>query len=350
LTTISDVARAAGVSKGTVSNVFSNKRPISKEVRERVLTIAEQLNYKPNYWARSLVMKQTRIIGLNMKAEKVKFSQFHLALINGVLNACYERGYRLLVNTLSENYKQQVEHQVSDPVDGEILLDPAVSDPRIEDRIAQKIPLVVIGKPPKKYESILSYVDNNNISAAEKVTEYLLSLGHKEILFLNAPTFRTVCKDREQGYYNALKEEGISVRPGLIISTDGKLTSIDFGYEKTKKVLKDRPEITAIITDTDKMALGAYRAAAELGRQIPEDLSIVAFSDDSVYAAEFSPPLTSVRLNGEMLGSEAAKLLIDQLGSDQPLAKRVVVPTEFIKRGSCLEVNRTSKQTTKLID
>ncbi|MEQ6376104.1 LacI family DNA-binding transcriptional regulator [Bacillaceae bacterium S4-13-56] len=332
---IDDVAKVAGVSKSTVSNVFSEKRPISKEVKERVLRIAKDLNYKPNYWARSLVVKETRIIGLNMEAEKVKFSQFHLSLLNGVLSECYNQGYRLLVNTLSDDYKNQVEFQTSDPIDGEILLDPQVNDRRVEERLNSKTPFVVIGKPPKRYEDKLSYVDNNNVSAAELLTKHLISKGHENILFLNAPKFRTVSKDRELGYINALEDSGIKVNPNFIINKDKQSTSIEFGYKKVKQVLSEHLTVSAVITDNDKVALGAYRAAAEEGHSIPQDLSIVSFSDETIYPAEFSPPLTSVRLNGEQLGVEAAKLLIEQLQTKDFYVKRVFVPTDFVERGSC---------------
>ena len=330
-----DVAKAAGVSKSTVSNVFSEKRPISKEVKERVLRVADQLNYKPNYWARSLAIKETRIIGLNMVAEKVKFSQFHLSLINGVLNECYQQGYRLLVNTLSEDYKNKVEFQTSDPVDGEILLDPELDDSRISERLKQNIPLVVIGTPPHPYEDKLSYVNNNNVSAAESIGNHLISLGHKNILFLNSQSVRTVSMDRELGYKMALKNAGIKPDPNLIVYMDNRSSTVEFGYKQTKDMLERFDNITAIITDNDKMALGVYRAAEEMGKTIPTDIAVISFSDDTIYTSEFSPPLSCVHLNGEKLGSESAKLLIEQLHTNKTLVKRVFVPTHFEIRGSC---------------
>lgn len=339
MTTMDDIAQVAGVSKSTVSNVFSQKRPISKEVRHRVLEVAKQLNYKPNYWARSLVVKQTQIIGLNMLAENVKFSQFHLSLINGVLGECYKQGYRLLVNTLSEKYRNQVEYQTSDPVDGEILLDPSIDDPRINDGLEKNRALVVIGKPPVRFEDSLSYVDNNNISAAYQITKNLINLGHEKILFLNAPKQRTVSHDRSEGYINAMQSAGIPVDPEWIINKDNEITSIDFGYENTKKMLGKNQGMTAVITDTDKMALGVYRAIKELNYSIPKDISVVAFSDDPIYTTEFSPPLTCVQMNGEKLGAEAANLLIEQLKSQNTTVKRIVIPIVLNERGSCAEPN-----------
>jgi DNA-binding LacI/PurR family transcriptional regulator len=343
LATIDDVARTAGVSKSTVSSVFSQKRPISREVSERVLAAARKLNYKPNYWARSLANKTTRIIGLNMPGEQVKFSLFHLSLMNGVLSECSPNGYRLLVNALPHSYLNEVPNLASEPVDGDILLDPKEGDNRIAERIRQNLPLVVVGRPPEDFESRVSYVDNDNVANGRKVTEYLLRLGHKRILFLNASQGKTVSSDRGCGYRRSLEGAGLPFDPQLLIYKDPEMTSSAFGYSASKEILTKHPDITAIITDTDKMALGVYRAAAELGIAIPGQLSIAAFSDDSVFAPEFKPPLTGVKLFSEDLGREAAKLLIEQCSSEQRTVKRILIPTEMVERGSCAEAPGNNK-------
>lgn len=333
MATIEDVAKAAGVSKGTVSNVFSKKRPISKEVTERVLQIANQLNYKPNYWARTLALKETRIIGLNMPGENVKFSHFHLSLLNGVLRVCYEQGYRLLVNTLSHEYQSRVEHISSDPVDGEILLDPEHEDPRIAERLKRNANLVVIGRPPDEVEPYVSYVDNDNVGIAKRATEYLLRLGHRHILFLNAPIQRTVSQDREQGFRLALEEVGYEVNPAFIVYKRDEVTSIDFGYESVKHIIALHPQITAVITDTDKMAVGVYQAAQEAGYRIPQDLSVLTFSVDSAITT-LSPTLTSTRLHAELLGEESAKLVIQHCKGSQSENIRVIIDSELVIRES----------------
>lgn len=335
MATIDDVARTAGVSKSTVSSVFSQKRPISKEVTKRVLDAARQLNYKPNYWARSLANKSTRIIGLNMPGEQVKFSLFHLSLLNGVLSECNANGYRLLVNPLSTSYLNEVPHLSSEPVDGDILLDPIEKDSRIAERIKQNHPLVVIGRPPREFESKICYVDNDNITNGRQATDYLLGMGHKRILFLNASFGKTVSVDRALGYKQALEQGEVPFDPSLLVHKDKSTTSSAFGYAHTIQMLKQHPDITAIIADTDKMALGVYKAVSETGKSIPGDLSVLAFSDESVFASEFIPPLTGVNLFGEELGREAAKLLIERCGSDQLSVRRALIPTELIERGSC---------------
>ncbi|WP_416825368.1 LacI family DNA-binding transcriptional regulator [Ectobacillus polymachus] len=344
MSSINEVAKLANVSKSTVSNVFSQKRPISKEVTERVLQAAKELKYKPNYLARSLAIKQTRIIGINMPRERAKFSQFHLSLLNGVLSECYEKGYRLLINSLADTFKEKVEFIASDPVDGEIILDPADDkDKRMEDRMNQGVPFVVVGKPPKILETSIPYVDNDNFAVGSQVTQYLLSLGHKRILFLNAPKYRTVSIDRYQGYKHALTSAGLPNDADLASFLEESKTSAEFGYEQTKAILNTGSNITAIITDSYKMAIGVYRAAEELGYCIPDDLSVISFSNDSTYADVLKPPLTCVDLNAEILGREAAKLLLERLEEKNSIVKRIIIPSEFVERGSCKRANKETK-------
>ncbi|QGG57018.1 LacI family DNA-binding transcriptional regulator [Paenibacillus sp. B01] len=337
MATIEDVARAAGVSKGTVSSVFSKKRPISKEVTERVLEAARGLNYKPNYWARSLASRSTRIIGLNIRGEPYRFGPFHLALMNGVLRVCYEHGYRLLVNTLSPDYLSQVENLASDPVDGEIILDPsAKGDARIEDRLASGTPLVVIGRPSAEHEAKVSYVDHDNAGLAAGVTRCLLELGHRDILFLNAPELRTVAEDRAHGYREAYRKAGLEPPPQrLLHKPERGLSSHQFGFDAASAMLERHPAITAVIADNEMMALGVYKAAESLGLSIPGELSVFAFSDDAVLFPELSPPLAGVRQHAEQLGMEAAAMLIEQLRSGNSAARRTLVPAELVPRASC---------------
>ncbi|MDB5084020.1 MAG: LacI family transcriptional regulator [Bacilli bacterium] len=335
MATIEDVAKAAGVSKGTVSNVFSKKRPASKEVTKRVIEIANQLNYKPNYWARTLAIKETRIIGLKMPGENSKFSQFHLALLNGVLHVCYENGYRLLVNTLSPEFQNQIQNVSSDPVDGEIYLDPEQNDGRLDHRTQSDPPAVVIGRPPRGLESSLCYVDNDNEATAEQVTSYLLELGHRNILFLNTSKARTVSEDRKRGYDKAFINKELEVQQELSLFKQIDISSLLYGYQSIKEMDSKRVPFSAVITDSDKVALGVYRAAIDLGLSIPNDISVVAFSDESIVAPEFAPPLSSVYLNAEELGREAARILLERIQDNRVPVTHHIIQSKLVIRESC---------------
>lgn len=337
LATIDDVAKAAGVSKSTVSSVFSKKRPISKEVTEHVMKVAKEMNYRPNYWARSLVNKTTRIIGLNMRGEqKARINQFQYSLLSGILPICYEKGYRLLINSLSPAFLNQVEHMASDPVDGEIILDSVIGDSRIEDCLQRDVPIVVIGRPSDEDQSRVCYVDNDNVGIGMMATQYLISMGHRHILFLNAPENRTVAVDRKQGFLNAFEQAGLLPAPERVVHKPNPTASaVAFGYEAVLTELRANPKTTAILADTDSMALGAYQAAEELGLRIPEQLSVLSFAYDSPVAQEFTPPLTGIRIHADQLGQESILLLLEQIESGKRLAKRTLIPAELVVRGSC---------------
>lgn len=330
--TINEVAKEAGVSKATVSNVFSGKRPISEEVQKKVLDVAKQLNYKPNYFAKSLVTKETRIIGLCMQGENIKLRSFHLSLLNGVLKACYAKGYRTLVNALAAKFNTMTEFVAADPVDGDILLDPATDDERIKERIEKNIPLVVIGRPPKKYEKLVSYVDNDNVSTAENLTNHLVELGHREILFLNAPRDKTVSQDREKGYKLSMLAIDQTPNTDLLMYKPDEMSSVEYGYVYTKRILQEHKDVTAIMADSGKVVRGIYDAARELGLSIPNDLSVAVFSDGSTYG--FDPPLTGVDLNPSVLGEEAVNMLIEQIRAEKKIFKQVFISSEIKIKGS----------------
>ncbi|WP_313885233.1 LacI family DNA-binding transcriptional regulator [Clostridium sp. DJ247] len=329
---INDVAKEAGVSKSTVSSVFSGKRPISKKVREHVLAVAKRLNYRPNYLARSLATKETKIIGLNMQGENVKFSQFHLSLLNGVLKVCYENGYRVLVNPLSQQYDGQIQFQTTDPIDGEILLDPSQNDERIIQKYEKNIPMVVIGRPQKGYEDKISYVDNDNVSIAAKLTDHLIEMGHTNILFLNSSEQRTVSQDRAKGYLEAFNILNLNNNSDYIVFKPEEMTSIEYGYMYTKKIISTHKDITAIIADSHKVAQGVYKGLQELDIAIPEDISVVAFSDD--LESTLSPTLTCANLNSEILGEEAAKMLIELCKNKDCVVKSLTISSKLTLRRS----------------
>lgn len=333
MTTIHDVAKLAGVSKGTVSSVFSKKRPISKEVTERVLAISKELGYYPNHVARSLAIKKTMIIGLRMPLGKdSSMSGFEIQMISGVVKECSKQGYRVLIDSLPE--LDDVTQFSMDPVDGVILLNPRKHDSRIARYKQTSTPLVLVGRPDPVHEEI-SYVDNNNKELAYEVGQYLLESGHTSILFLNAASDMTVAQDRRSGLAEAFQHKGISLPPESVLHYSRQLhtNASDYGYESIIHTYGKLP-YTAVITDTDRVALGVLRAARELGLVIPDKLAVIAFSNDATLAQETTPSLTSVELSAEILGAEAAKILLEIM-QDSTIVHQRIVDAKLVFRESC---------------
>lgn len=333
MATIDDVAKLAEVSKGTVSNVFSKKRPISKEVSDRVLEAARELNYVPSHIARSLAIRKTMTVGLKMPLpNEMPMSGFEFQLMNGVIRECNKNGYRVLLDSLPEQEDDVTLFSI-DPVDGVIMLNPRDRDPRIE-KYGQRFPLVLIGRPSPKNDAI-SYVDNNNLEMAREVGRYLLMNSHRSILFLNAARNMTVADDRQNGLLKAFEEWGVAFDKDYIRYYSGKKykNASEYGYYSVLNTFKHM-KYTAVIADTDRVALGVLRAARELGIEIPRELSVVALSNDNTLAQESVPRLTSVELSADRLGAEAAKMLIAQLnGVTSP--QKYIIDARLVIRESC---------------
>jgi DNA-binding LacI/PurR family transcriptional regulator len=333
MVTIDDVAKRAGVSKATVSNVFSKKRPISADVTERVLKIAAELNYVPNHVARSLAIKKTMIIGLQMPTEKeYELSSFEMKVINGVVKKSAENGYRVLLDRMYESDDTAIFSR--DPVDGVILLNPKDEDKRITKYKKLKIPYILIGRPNKR-DLDTKYVDNNNVEIVKQVGEYLIENGHKDILFLNAACDMTVADDRKEGLKHAFENYNLDFNEDnvLYFNALNYKNASDYGYQVLKKSFKQK-KYTAVIADNDRVALGVMRAARELKIDIPRDLSLIALSNNETLALETTPKLTSVELFPEKLGEEAAEILINIINGNLA-PKQKMIPATLVIRDSC---------------
>ncbi|WP_150266151.1 LacI family DNA-binding transcriptional regulator [Paenibacillus tepidiphilus] len=332
MATITDVAKKAGVSKSTVSNVFSKKRPIGQAVTKRVMEAAKELGYHPTYWARQQGLPRNRIIGLLLQNPSA-FTSFHFALLNGIVQACREYSYRLLINTVPQPWTMEPEYVAESPVDGEIVLDPTDPDKRIEERIRQGMPMVVIGRPPYAYAPHLSSVDNDNAGAAQQVTNYLLELGHTQIAFLNAARETTVALAREAGFRAAFQTRRTPVPESLLFHREQDMTEETL-LEHVRQLLRRKPQVTAIVTDSSWEAAIVYRAAAEAGIDIPARLSVFAFMNIGEQI-RLKPELSTVNLNAEGLGFEAAKLLIERCEGRGAQIKQVAIGTTLDLKGSC---------------
>ncbi|WP_078378727.1 LacI family DNA-binding transcriptional regulator [Sutcliffiella halmapala] len=333
MVTIDDVAKQAGVSKSTVSNVFSKKRPISNDVTERVINVAKELKYVPNHVARSLAMKKTMIIGLKMASiEDYELSSFETKVIQGVVKKCSEHGYRLLLDRIYED--EDSSHFSKEPVDGVILLNPRDEDPRIQQYKNLNTPFVLIGRPNME-DVDTKYVDNNNIDIVREVGEFLIGKGHQQILFLNAAPGMTVAEDRKEGLRQAYENYNLEFVEENVIYNDMKKykNASEYGYLSLLDVYQEK-KYTAIIADTDRVALGVMRAAREKGMDIPNDLSLIALSNNETLALDTTPKLTCVELFPEKLGEEAAEVLINTLKDNLAPRKRMI-PAKLVVRDSC---------------
>ncbi|MCM0647865.1 LacI family transcriptional regulator [Clostridium swellfunianum] len=329
--TIKEVAKLAGVSPSTVSRVISDSPRISDETKRIVRDAMSELGYHPNAIARSLVSKATNTIGIVMpqSTERAFLNPFFPQALSGVSAAAHEQGYCILLST-GNTEKEQLDSLQSivtgGRVDGVIIMYSPVDNSPMEILKKFGTPSVVIGKPLKSKDVL--YVDNDNVEASFKVTEKLISNGHKKIAFISGSFRFVVSLDRLDGYMNALKRHDIPFRKEYILELSEFITQ--GAYEKTKQLLTLSERPTALVVTDDVMAFGAMDAIKECGLRIPEDIEIMSFNN--VPSSELTnPSLTSVDIDAFTLGYEASKLIIEKIKGEANREK-VIVPTKIVYR------------------
>ncbi len=337
MATINDIAKLVGVSKATVSNVLTKKKPVSGELSEKILEVCRQLNYQPSRIASSLVTKKFFTIGLMLENSKDSFKRFYGELIGGVSAAASEYGYRVLldVNTVTGEHIQSSHISRSDPVDGSIILSPLLADARVDEMLKCNLPFVVIGKLTGEInESVLS-VDVDNVELVKATTRYLLEKGHRRIGFLNSKPNLTITFERLKGYIKALNEHGLQFEPELVYNT---LHTRQSGYQLCQRLMKEKPSVTAIITCSDEIAAGVYGCIRENGKSIPEDVSVIALGGDD-FSGTLEPRLITVQIDYVEIGREAVKLLMKKI-NHTPIDQRHIL----------VEVKRTEGKSCKALD
>lgn len=329
--TIKDVAKVAKVSPSTVSRVIANNPKISDATKKIVFKAMKDLDYKPNIIARSLANRKTYTLGLILpsKNEEIFENPFFIQAMRGLSTYAQTKDYYIMYSyckSVEEELKAAETFVHSKWVDGIILMASRMDDPCVTFLREKKQPFVVIGRPDDYMEDSL-WVDNDNVGAMYDVVQRLIEQGHKKIGFIGGELQFSVYRHRLKGYKKALLDHGIEYDEQLVALDE---TTEDKAYEGTLDMLQ-RVIPDAIIGTDDTLAFGAYKALQEKGYK---HVAIVGFNNTPM-AIYKSPSLSSVDINAEKLGIEAAKLLIqniDHTGNE----KHVIVDTKYIERNSTL--------------
>lgn len=333
--TISDVAKRAQVSRSTVSRVLNNqKHHIREETRQRVLQAARELNYKPNRVARSLKTKKSHCIGVITDDIDTPFLP---SMLKAIEQYAFSRGYNALVCNSGYEFDRQkayIEMLVQRQVDGIIFAASFVSS-YTQELIKPDLPIVYAYSfsPYTKKNSVLSA----DADAAQQAVDYLVSLGHRRIGYINGPENVIPSRERIKGYQKALEEHGIAFDPALVKNGEWEEPASAYKAAREFLALSDPP--TAVFAANDVMASGVIDAVTDLGLRVPEDVSVVGY-DDRDMARFLKPPLTTVRLPMAEIGSTAAKMLIDCVERGETLIDSAYVPCKLIIRGSCAANSR----------
>ncbi len=329
--TIKDVAEAAGVSPMTVSRVL-NKEPVVKApTREKVLKAVRELNYRPNFSARSLAKARSFFIGL-------LYDNPSAGYISEFLNGAVARGKADRYHLVLEHRGAETDDIFADAnVDGVILLPPVCDDPSVLDAVERlNVPYVRIS-PDKSPETALR-VGIEDQEAAAVMTRHLIALGHRQIGFIKGHPNQGASRDREQGFRRVIAEAGLTPREEAVVQGYFSYKS-GLAAAETLLQLKERP--TAIFASNDDMAAAVVAQARKHGLDVPSDLSVVGF-DDTAIATTTWPALTTMRQPIREMAESAVGMLINAISDaeGEDAVRSQTLDCELMKRDSSARRDR----------
>jgi len=322
------VAKRANVSVTTVSHVINETRPVSDELRQRVLTAMDELGYQPNLLARSLRQGKTHTIGMIIPDNA---NPFFAEMARGVEDTSFEQGYSVILCNSDGNLDKELLYAnvlAEKRVDGILFVVAGLSTKRILDLQARRMPLAVVDRdlPDAAVDSVLT----DNAQGGWLATHHLVELGHHRIGCITGPSDITPSAERITGYRQALDENGIPVDKALIVRGDFQY---DSGYQAASQLLQMDDPPTAIFACNDLMAIGVMSAALKLGLHIPADLSVIGF-DDVRLASFANPPLTTIVQPKYEIGVIATTMLLERMHDLEMPARRRVFETNLLVRQS----------------
>ncbi|TQJ38586.1 LacI family transcriptional regulator [Arthrobacter sp. SLBN-112] len=335
---IKDVAVAAGVSATTVSHVLNevSYARVSQETRNKVRSAAEQLGYGPNRLAQALRTQRTGLLGL--LSEDIATTPHAGRIILGADEAARARGYNLMVINTSgsaslESRQADVEALLERRVDGILYATMYHRSVELPPNLGS-VPSILVDSVAADGDIIAVIPDETG--GARVAVRALLEAGHARIGFINNNTTDVPStRQRLQAFRTTLTEAGID---GDAAPVESAASDAQGGYEAALRILAGEEPPTGLFCYNDRMAMGAYRAAAELGLSIPADLSVVGFDDQELIAANLHPGLTTVALPHYAMGAWATEHLIDAIEGKSDLPQTAVRPTIL----GCPLVSRSS--------
>jgi DNA-binding LacI/PurR family transcriptional regulator len=325
--TIYDVARLAGVSTASVSRALNGTGQLSATTRASIEAAVEQLGYRPNTIARSLVTKSTQTIAFLLPDIT---NPFYAALVSGIQEFALAHDHTMLLCTTegdAEREEQYLELLRAKQVDGALVDGLVLPTSRIARFVEDGFPIVCLDRDIAARSIPLVQVDNR--LGGRMATEHLLELGHHRIAHVTGARSLRISEDRLAGFRDAFAAVGM--KP-LELVAEGRFTE-EGGYDATKTLLGRGIDFTAVFAANDLSAVGVLNALAEAGLRVPDDVSVVGF-DDFRLAAYTTPPLTTIHQPAAEIGARATEMLIDLTQGRRIRKLRHLLPPQLVVRGS----------------
>ena len=335
MTTIHDVARMAQVSTATVSHVINKTRKVNPETIERVESAIHELHYQPNEQARSLKTGQSHLIGvMNFYSVDAYFSE----VLSSLEASAFEAGYGVLLRHTADYGEDQgaaIRDWHNKKLDGLIINSPYVTGDFYEQIMQLGCPCVIlhIHDPACPCDIIRG----NDLEVTEEATRYLIGLGHQRIACIAgcAMEYQTASQ-RHSGYERALHQAGLPMREDYFRCSE---YSIQESYNQARDLLGKSEAPTALLTYSDLLAIGVLRAAADLGLDVPGDVSVIGFDD--VELASFSVPrLTTIYQDKQLMGELAVQQVLNRIQDPTLPREEIVLPARLVIRESTGPIKR----------
>ena len=332
--TIKDIAKIANVSHTTVSRALNNQSRIREDTKEKILAIAKELNYRPDFIARSLVMKRTKTLGLVITTIA---NPFYTELAQGIEATAHKLGYNIILcSTQSDLATEKIYTDMlrSKGVDGIIFTSAHMGDPNIVDLAEEGFPIMLVNR--RTYHPMVKervdYVGIDNIQGGFWAVEHLIKLGHHRIGIIGGSSESSVGFERLEGGKEALAKYDLKEIDDYFLEGNFLMES---GYRGGMTFMRMAEPPTAVFAANDYMALGIYQAVIEGGLRVPEDIAIVGFND-----IEFSSmkgiELTTIGQKKYEMGALSVETLVEKIeGRKAGSPKEIILKPELIIRKTC---------------
>jgi DNA-binding LacI/PurR family transcriptional regulator len=319
---LEDVAAYVGMSTASVSLALSERPGPSEETRRRVREAADQLGYRPDRTASLLARRRTRLLGVMLDIR----NPFHAELIEDLHLVSEDRGYDLVLSTVTENRDERraIDTLLDFRCEALILLGPTTPGPRLS-ALGDQLPVVAIGKQTAARIDVVRAADDLGVAQAVR---HLVELGHSEIAFIDGGK-GPIATLRRRGYRTAMRRHGLTDALRVIPGAHDETAGMDAGH-----LLLDSSSLpTAVIASNDRCAVGLQDAFTRAGVGVPDQVSIVGY-DDSTLARLAHINLTSVNQNAEQLAAHAVDVAADRLDNGRGAAEEFVLMPHLVIRAT----------------
>ena len=327
--TIADVAQEANVSKQTVSRVLNDKEDVSAETRQRVQAVIERLGYRPNTLARNLAFSRSLLIGLVFPNVDIPL---FVDMIRGVEHVADQNDYHILLKEGGVNGKQE-QHVLTAlddfRVNGIIMVGPLMPDDELVRHLQNFDAGALINfTNTALLPEQISTINVDSYQTMSELVETLIHSGRRHFAYLNGPVSFPAA-ERRQAVIDTLARYDLNIPDSHILQ--GRYTP-EFGYHAALQLMTEQPELDAILTFDDDMAVGVLKACSERGVCVPDDIAVTGWQDIPI-ASYTTPTLTTVRVPRFKMGVTAAQIVFDRL-NNKPVEQVVSIKPQIIYRES----------------